>query len=50
MTEKEKERQELKELWDKATFKVEPKKTTVIGSYRNITYKADKKKKKNEKH
>ena len=48
MTKKEKERQELKELWDKVTFKVEPKKTTVIGSERNITYKADVQEEKNE--
>jgi len=41
MTEKEKERQELKELWDKVTFTVEPKKTT-------ITYGADKIKEENK--
>lgn len=49
MTKKEKERQELKELWDKVTFKVEPRKTTVIGSDRNITYKAEQEEK-NEKN
>lgn len=46
MTKKEKERQELKELWDKVTFKVEPKKTTVIGASKITTYKADQEDKK----
>ena len=41
MTEKEKERQELKELWDKVTFKVEPKKTKTITAGKITTYKAN---------
>ena len=41
MTKKEKER--LKELWDKVTFTVEPRKTTVIEADKKTTYKANKK-------
>lgn len=42
MTKKEKERQKLKELWDKVTFTVEPRKTTVIEADKKTTYKANK--------
>ena len=48
MPEKEKERQELKELWDKVTFTVEPKKTTIISGDKTITYGADKIKEENK--
>ena len=44
MTKKEKERQELKELWDKVTFTVEPRKTKTIAAGKITTYKANKKK------
>lgn len=42
MTKKEKERQELKELWDKVTFTVEPRKTKIITAGKITTYKANK--------
>lgn len=42
MTKKEKERQELKELWDKVTFTVEPRKTKTIAAGKTTTYKANK--------
>ena len=46
MTKKEKERQELKELWDKVTFTVEPRKTMIISAGKTTTYKADQEEKK----
>jgi hypothetical protein len=44
-----KEKRELKELWDKVIFTVEPRKTTVIESDKKITYKANKLNKEEEK-
>ena len=42
MTKKEKERQELKELCDKVTFTVEPRKTRVITAGKITNDKANK--------
>lgn len=42
MTKKEKERQELKDFWDKVTFTVEPRKTKIITAGKTTTYKANK--------
>ena len=44
-----KERQELKEIWNKVTFEVKPRKTTVIEADKKITYKANKLNKEEEK-
>lgn len=44
-----KERQELKEIWNKVTFEVKPLKTTVIEADKKITYKANKLNKEEEK-
>ena len=41
MTKKEKERQ-LKDLWGKVTFTVEPRKTKTIAAGKITTYKANK--------
>lgn len=41
MTKKEKERQ-LKDLWNKVTFTVEPRKTKTITAGKITTYKANK--------
>ena len=46
---REKEKRELKELWDKVTFTVEPRKTKVIEADKKITYKANKLNKEEEK-
>ena len=46
---REKEKRELKEIWDKVTFEVKPRKTTVIEADKKITYKANKLNKEEEK-
>ena len=37
-----KEKQELKEIWDKVTFEVKPRKTKVITAGKITTYKSNK--------